>query len=208
MKLVGETIEVILFDIGGVLVDFAGFSELEKLLPTSMDQSDIRKKWIESPAIVAFEQGEIDRTEFAARFMDEWGLALEHRKFEELFKSWITGLLPGIEDLLLELRKTHHLACLSNTNELHWHTLMTEFKLGSLLDEHFASHLMGLTKPGSEIFRQSCEKMNVNPSNVVFFDDGIENVDGARAAGLHAFKVKGQREVHDALAELGLYSVP
>ena len=51
--------EVLLFDLGGVLMDFAGFEELARLVPVVFDRSQIRDLWIHSPAVQRFERGEI-----------------------------------------------------------------------------------------------------------------------------------------------------
>ncbi len=41
--------------------------------------------------------------------------------------------------------------------------------------------------------------IGVPPADILFLDDTLENVEGARAAGLRAVHVKGPQDVRDAL---------
>ena len=43
--------DILLFDLGGVLIHFAGFEELSRLLPGEEDMSAIRKRWIDSETV-------------------------------------------------------------------------------------------------------------------------------------------------------------
>jgi epoxide hydrolase-like predicted phosphatase len=55
------------------------------------------------------------------------------------------------------------------------------------LDAVVRSDEVGLRKPDPEIYRLAAERLNVPPHDCVFIDDLLQNVDGARAAGMHAF---------------------
>jgi FMN phosphatase YigB (HAD superfamily) len=45
--------------------------------------------------------------------------------------------------------------------------------------------------------------IGATPHSILFFDDGAENVAGARAAGMQAVHVTSPDSVRDALARLG-----
>ena len=197
-------IKVILFDLGGVLINFIGMSEVGKHLPDGLSVSELRKLWIGSKSNAAFERGDITTEEFAPWFIEEFGLELSPTEFTHAFGSWITGPLPGATELLAELRPRYRLACLSNTNELHWNTLINNYRLNEQLDDLFASHILRMIKPHPEIYCHVCAELDVEPNQVVFFDDGIENVASALSAGMHAFEVRGPNEVKARLAENGL----
>ncbi|MFY9599920.1 MAG: hypothetical protein WAR02_06770, partial [Pseudolabrys sp.] len=70
--------KVLLFDLGGVLVDGAGLRELGPMLAKPMAPEDLRRKWVTSPAVALFETGRCSDREFAAAFSQEWGLAVAH----------------------------------------------------------------------------------------------------------------------------------
>ncbi len=199
-----ENPKVILFDLGGVLIDFIGLRELGKLLRHDPGPSAIRDRWIASDAIIRFERGNCSPEEFARSFVQEWGLALEPGTFLKTFRTWIEPPFPGVESLLSDLRQSFVLACLSNTNELHWNVMLDVHGFRNCFDWLYASHLIGAVKPDPEIFAHVSRDMGCDPSEIVFFDDGMENVEGARRAGLRAHKVQGFGELRAKAAQLGL----
>ena len=199
-----EKIDVILFDLGGVLIDFVGLREISAFIEESLAPDEIRRKWVSSPANTAFERGEIGGEEFAERMVDEWNMDVSPEEFRQAFEGWITGPFEGTHQLLADLRNRFTLACLSNTNALHWNKLMHEYELADLLDHCFASHLMGLTKPDAEIFGQVSRELNVQMDRILFLDDGPENAKGAQDAGMMACCVSGIGEITTALNEIGL----
>ena len=57
--------------------------------------------------------------------------------------------------------------------------------MGSVEHPH-ARHLLGLLKPGVEIYRAFERQTGFGPGEILFFDDLAENVQAARAVGWHA----------------------
>ena len=110
---------VLLFDLGGVLIDYAGLRHLPELLGEEIPPAEMRQRWISSQAVIDFEVGAISPQAFAEQFLAEWPLPVDPDAFLSLFQSWLKGPFEGALELLEELRPRHTLACLSNTNELH-----------------------------------------------------------------------------------------
>ena len=74
----GESVaDVLLFDLGGVLVDFAGFRELKSFVPEPIEDDEIRRRWLASPSVRAFELGVSSDEDFANDFIAEWSLELD-----------------------------------------------------------------------------------------------------------------------------------
>jgi putative hydrolase of the HAD superfamily len=63
----------------------------------------------------------------------------------------------------------------------------------------FVSSQMALRKPSREAFEHVAREIGVAPGAILFFDDMLENVEGARAAGLQAVHVRSPQDVRDAL---------
>jgi len=198
--------KVILFDLGGVLINFVGVREVRKLLTNDPGPDETRRCWISSEALALFERGGCSAEVFAKHFMKEWGITLEPGKFLEVYRTWIEPPFSGVEDLLSDLRQRHILACLSNTSELHWHAMLDESGLRKFFDYHYASHLIGQMKPDPRIFNFAVQDLGCDPSEIVFFDDGEENVDGARRAGLTAYRTLGFSDLESRIEQLGLLS--
>ena len=100
------------------------------------------------------------------------------------------------------LNGRHHLACLSNTNVLHWQRF-PEFP--ALFHTCFASHQMGIVKPDPEAFAHVLETLKVSGKEVYFFDDLLPNVEAAQSAGINAFHVKGFAHIEPILRRERLY---
>lgn len=203
MKPVSD-LDVLLFDLGGVLVDFAGFDELARLVPGNLDRTAIRRRWITSPTVQRFERGEIPADAFARGVLLELELELSSDAFVEAFASWARGLVPGADALLRRLRPGRRLACLSNSNRLH--TPLHRQSVEPFLDRLYFSDEIGMVKPEPRIFRHVIADLAVAPSSIVFFDDTEVNVVAARAAGMTAFEVDGLAALEERLLKLGALS--
>jgi len=55
-----------------------------------------------------------------------------------------------------------------------------------LVDEIIYSHECGTSKPDPGIYALTCERLRVEPAQMVFLDDSGPCVEGARQAGIHA----------------------
>jgi putative hydrolase of the HAD superfamily len=192
---------VVLFDLGGVLVGSTGRVALGALLP-SMSEQQVLERWLRSRAVNLFERGQISSDAFATEFIKEWGLQLAEGEFLDSFAGWLTGLVDGAEALLRSLRKKHFVACLSNTNPIHWARMP---ELRDQFDRCFASHLTGFMKPDREAYEHALRELRVAASSVYFFDDLLPNVEAARAVGINAFHVRGFAQMEPILRAQGLH---
>ena len=195
------TISCLLFDLGGVLVRNVGFERLNALLPAPLEAEALKAKLLALPSFRAFELG-ISRPEtFAESLVDELGLSCTPDEFLEEFRSWPQGFYPGAAELLAKLRTIYKVACLSNSNALHWARF-------DGFQEHFdvalSSHLLRVIKPDAECYRRALAECGVNSNEVLFFDDAIVNVKAARALGIRSLHVRDFEEVQLQINELGL----
>jgi epoxide hydrolase-like predicted phosphatase len=55
-----------------------------------------------------------------------------------------------------------------------------------LVDEIIYSHECGMSKPDPGIYALACERLQVEPAQMVFLDDSGPCAEGARQAGIHA----------------------
>jgi HAD superfamily hydrolase (TIGR01509 family) len=193
---------VILFDLGGVLIENTGEQGLRALLPYELDRQELWDRWLTSDAVKQFERGRITPEIFAAQFVEEWRIELAPAAFIEAFATWPKGLFDGAESLLRKLRVRHHVGCLSNNNPVHWARFPG---LPELFDSNFVSHVTGFVKPDPEAFEHAIRELGVKAEAILFLDDLPQNVDAARAAGLKAIQVKAFAEIEPALRAQGLY---
>ena len=192
--------ELLLFDLGGVLVEFAGPTELGKHLRWPSTPGGILDRWIQCPHTCAFERGHLTSEEWADRFIIDWDVDLSRQEFLAKFTTWSRRILPGARELLDELRPRYRLAALSNSNALHWERNAHELGLLDLFEFAISSHQVGIMKPDPAIFHHALERAQVSsPDAIMFFDDLEGNVQAARAAGMRACQVRGVDQLREQL---------
>lgn len=192
---------LLLFDLGGVLLESTGHERLCQLAGVNMPVDEYRERWLRSPAVCRFESGGSTPDEFAAQFIDEWQLSLTRSAFLHEFTHWPRDIHAGVRKRVLGLRAHCRTACLSNSNELHWQRFG---RFEGLFDVALSSHELGVLKPQPAAFTRALEILDVSPGDVMFFDDSRSNVDSAARVGLRAFQVEGFNALDRLLAAHGL----
>ncbi len=198
----GTSPQVVLFDLGGVLVRLSGVSAMQDLAGID-DEAEVWRRWLSCDWVRRFERGMCAGPEFAAGVVSDWGLPITAEDFLESFRAWPDGLYEGAADLVTAVRCEARVGCLSNTNSIHW-TDQAGWGLAGMFDYTFLSYQLGLVKPDPEIFEHVASALGVDTSGIVFLDDNAVNVDQAVALGFDAVRVRGIDEARDALAERGL----
>lgn len=199
-----SAIRVVLFDLGGVLVDVGGVAAMRGWLGPDLDEDDLWRRWLHSPAVRAFETGRSSAAEFAHGVIREMALPLPAEAFLAAFTAWPRGLLPGAADLVRRIDPRLTRASLSNTSALHWPRLLDEFGLGELIGQHFPSHLTGRIKPDAEAFEHAVAALGCEPASVLFLDDNALNGEAARHCGLQAERAQGPMQAERVLRACGL----
>lgn len=196
-----SSIDVLLFDLGGVLVEFSGVRDLAVLLQGRLSESEIMEQMSRYLPSEQFGLGKLSPEDFGNRFVKDWNLELPAEDFLRDFQSWSKRLFPGAVELLTLLRPRFRLAALSNSNELHWERNTNHLGVTSLFEVAISSHQVGLHKPDPQMYLTALDRLGVSPDRVMFFDDVPENVTAASALGIHAFQVEGVEGVRSRLIQ-------
>lgn len=199
-----DKIQVVLFDLGGVLVELQGVPTMLGWLENRVTTEELWRMWLSSPAVREFETGRIGPDKFAAQVIREMSLPVNSEDFLTTFTSWVTGLYPGALELVHSIPPEFVRATLANTSDLHWPLIMSHPGLEDAFHRHFPSHLTGKIKPDQEAFQHVIATLGCSPDSVFFLDDNRLNVDAARRAGMHAAHVRGPAEARNALDAAGI----
>ena len=197
-------IRVLLFDVGGVLVQLSGIDIMLGWLGNTMTAEDLWRLWLRSDAVRKFETGRIDASEFAVSVTAEFGLPIEPQRFLQSFTDWPIGLYPGTLEMLARIPAGYQRAVLSNSNALHWPRMLGDMRLGTAFDNHFASHLTGRIKPDADAFEHVVSSLDCPAAQVLFLDDNLLNVEAARSIGMHAARACGPDEAQRVLTHFGI----
>jgi len=196
----GASIDAVVFDLGGVLADFGGVAPMRALARIDSDV-ELWRRWLTCEWVRRFERGHCSADEFAAGFVEEWQLDADPDKFMTDFSSWLVGPYDGATELVRDVSTVAVVACLSNTNAVHWQAGAAQWPLFGLFDRSFLSFEMGMVKPDIEIFEKVVTELDVPPERVLFLDDNDLNVQAAQQVGICAFEVHGVAEARAVLED-------
>ena len=193
--------DVLLFDLGGVIVEidfgraFAAWGAA-----AGVPAARIAARFRFDAAYAAHERGEIGAAEYFASLRRLLAIALTDAQFLAGWNAIIVGEIPGVRGLLVGAARRWPLHLFSNTGEAHRRHWVPRYRdLLRPFGRRFLSCEIGLRKPDPEAFAHVACRIGVPPDRIAFFDDTVQNVDGARAAGLRAFHVHSPRDVAAAL---------
>lgn len=197
-----QKIEVLLFDLGGVLVDWDGTTPLVEMTKGRLNRELARQFWLTSPWVGRHDTGACNVEQFAAGARQELQLEIEQQAFIRAYRGWVKGVYPGVPALLDRLSQHYRLATLTNNNAEHFDRITRDLDLGRYFSQVFASHLLGMKKPDPEIYRYVTAALGVAPEQIAFFDDNPECLVPARAIGWQTFHTVGLAQVEAALLQL------
>lgn len=194
-----KPISWVLFDLGGVLVEIGGV--VETIQASSNREAGVNpwEAWLRSPSVYRWETGGTSNEEFAAQIVEELNLDLSPAEFLADCSTWVLGTFPGIPEILASLEGRVGLACLSNTNPLHWPIIQRDLALHDALDRCFLSYQLGMAKPEPSTFLHVAAELGCQPQEILFIDDNRLNIAGALKAGMVAEQAFGGEEVRAAL---------
>lgn len=192
--------DILLFDLGGVIVPWVGLDALAE--KNNLSRDAVIDRFARSDIAHAYETGQCDDDTFLREMLSLFEMSLEPHEFAQLWNSWVHPPYPGILAALQVLKGSYTIACLSNTNALHWAHLNQMFRTEELFDFDFASHLIHAAKPDPQSYLIPLEQMQAEASEVTFFDDTLDNVEAARALGISSHLVDRSQGVLPLLKHL------
>jgi glucose-1-phosphatase len=196
-------VDIVLFDLGGVLVDLGGVGPMKELSAIDTDD-EFWDRWLTCRWVRGFERGECTADQFAAGIVDDWELTVEPSAFLEAFRDWPGRMYAGAESLVEAVHAKMPIGCLSNTNALHWDRHFGTWSILEHFDYRFLSYELGVVKPDRELFERVAEILPAAPENVLFLDDNLVNVNAAIDTGFVARHVRGVDGARAALVGAGV----
>ncbi len=173
--------EVIIFDLGNTILPIAPELTLNAFQELGFDGNIFEPSKEIAKLLSEYQKGKITTENFLSTLKKY--LPSKTSK-EQIVKAWNAMLLDFPEahlKLLEELKHTHELILLSNTNALHADCFEKKaLELGKPLASYFNttyySHQLGLSKPTVEIYKYVHSQHNLQSKKVLFLDDIAENL--------------------------------
>ena len=132
----------------------------------------------------------VDSARYFAVFADASQGVYTAADVRRISDASLSGEYPGISRVFDALEAVSiDTAVLSNTNDEHWARLFAqtpgkpEFPTLVRARHRFASHLLGVEKPDPRAYRHVERATRHAADRILYFDDMLGNVEGARAVG-------------------------
>lgn len=199
-------IKCILFDIGGVIIDFYNnddyYPYLSRISGVPLEKVT---RIVDTNIRVGLDKGEMSQKDFDRKVAEQLGIKEKDVGWYPIYVRK-ARLDKGTIGIAKRLHKNYSLAYLSNTDRSRY--LFTVKKLLKkylyLFNFRFASCNIKLRKPEAGVYQHVLHRMNLKSSEVVFTDNQIENVVGARKAGIKAIWFKNSKDLERKLKKLGI----
>ena len=178
-------IEVIVFDLGGVIVNVNFNSALGMLFDNSGKLNAALPNYPSiSKLMQEYETGKIGAPAFHERLVDDLGVDLS---FDDFITSSNEAIEPGddgIESIVRSLGEEYQLAILSNTKPIHFGHIKKKYTVIGLFEHILLSYEIGVMKPDALAYEKLIAATSKSPLKHLFIDDRLENLNATKEIGI------------------------
>ena len=176
--------EVVVFDLGKVLVDFDYSIAARRIAARSTrPPADVQHFIDHSPLLYRYETGLLTREEF----FNEVSAATGFQGTIEEFGSYFADIFTPIDEMIAfhaALRKSGtHTFIFSNTNDLAIAHIRRNFPFFANFDAHVLSYEHGAMKPNHKLYEVVERVTEKAGGQILYLDDRIENAEAGIARG-------------------------
>jgi HAD superfamily hydrolase (TIGR01509 family) len=178
------TPEVVVFDLGKVLLDFDYSIAARKLaaearIPEAATQTSLAS----SSLLIAYETGQLSTAEFLRQSMDALDYTGHPESFADAFSD-IFSPIPELVEANAELRRRGVSTFIfSNTNPLAIGHIRRRFPFFREFDGYVLSYEEGAMKPDALIYKAVERVTRKQTAAILYIDDRPENIEAGRARG-------------------------
>jgi HAD superfamily hydrolase (TIGR01509 family) len=183
------TIRNVVFDVGGVLLEWNPPRVIAALFPDPATQAVIRERMFEHADWLEFDRGTLSEAAAIEHFAARCGRTTEETRL--LIHATRESLTPieGTIRLVEELAAAGiHLYLLSNMPVSTFDYLIKHHRFFGHFKHLVISGAILLVKPEPAIYQHLVEQTGIEPAESVFVDDLLKNVIAARECGFHAIQ--------------------
>lgn len=197
-------IKNIIFDVGDVLIEYRWKQMLIDYGCSEEDAVRIGAQMFDNPEKLwsTFDLGTMSDDEIIAEFSGKYPDDAKEIEWFIRHGEYMHVPRPKVWEKVHELKaKGYGIYILSNYPESLFkkHTEYADFM--DDIDGMVVSYMIHKAKPEPEIYEYLCQKYGLVKSECIFFDDRIENVQGAESVGIRARHIKSQDMLLEYLKE-------
>lgn len=201
-----KTIDTIVFDLGGVLIDWNPRYLYRKIFKTEDEitwflENICTSEWNEQQdAGRGFEEA----TEELVSRHPEWEAPI--RAWYGRWEETIQGPIHGTVSLLQSLkdRSPYRLYALTNWSAETFPVAMDKFNFLHWFEGIVVSGLEKTRKPFPDIYQLLIDRYKIFPSKSVFIDDNLKNIVAAREVGMNGIHFQSPDQLKSELLTMGI----
>jgi 2-haloacid dehalogenase len=201
-----SSINTIIFDLGGVLIDWNPRHLYRKIFKTEEEIT-----WFLENVCT----GEWNDQQDAGRSFEEATQELigkfpDHKEaIHAWYSRWqetISGPMPGTVELLKSIKDSgkYKLYALTNWSAETFPWALDNFEFLHWFEGIVVSGVEKTRKPFPEFYQILFDRYNINPSEAIFIDDNVKNVEGSKNIGLPVIHFQSSEQLKQELIKLGV----
>jgi len=195
-------IRAVVFDIGGVLEITPHTGWVEKwearlhLSPGELGKR-LSEGWEDGSV------GKLSAEEVAQHVAKSMGIDQEQAKalMADFWQEYLGELNSELAAYFASLRPRYHTALLTNSFPGAREKEQERYHFDQMCDLLVYSHEEEFAKPDRRMFELTCERLGVQPTEMIFLDDHERPVVAARALGIHAILFRDTAQAIAAIEE-------
>jgi putative hydrolase of the HAD superfamily len=202
-------IKNIIFDIGNVLVRWDPLTQVARFFPPPIDAVELTKKLFKSTEWFALNLGKITEAELIETYHQQLGI--DKKVLSDLMQAVKDYMLPlpGSFELLKDLYQAGiPLYALTDSTQEIVKYLQQKYDFWRKFKGIVVSAEIGYMKPSPYIYQYLLNTYQLNPTETVFIDDYLPNIEGAKQVDLQAIQFENAKKCVADLQELNLLGWP
>ena len=204
-----STINTIIFDLGGVLIDWNPRYLYRKIFSSEEEitwflENVCTSEWNDQQdAGRSFE----DATENLVQKFPEHEAAI--RAWYGRWQETITGPIHDTVEILKHVKEStdYKLYALTNWSAQTFPWTLSTFEFLHWFEGIVVSGVEKTRKPYPEFYRILFQRYGIDPSRALFIDDNEKNIEGGKALGLHTIHFKSPELLREELHRFGVLTI-
>lgn len=201
-----QPINTIIFDLGGVLIDWNPEYVFREVIPDPERRRFFFENICTHEWNIEQDAGRplAEATEQLVNEYPEW--ESEIRAYYGRWEEMLGGPIHETVDLLRELRdrEGHRLLALTNWSGETFPVALSRYDFLHWFEGIVVSGDEKTRKPFADIYEILLDRYEVNPSQAIFIDDSLKNVEGAEAVGINGIHFQSTAQLKEILREWGV----